>query len=173
MSVYLASDWHLGHRLAAQERGFASVEEHDERILSEARAVLTKRTKLFVLGDVAFGSAALARLREVPGVKALVLGNHDLFRASRYLEFFNDLHGALCYRDFLLTHVPVMAQSQRYRANLHGHRHDHVTPEELSPWHLNLMAERWDFKPVPFDLIAERFSPSSGVSAGAQGEGEA
>ena len=160
MSVFISSDWHLGHKLAAEIRGYKSVEEHDEAVLAAACAVLHKKSKLFILGDVAFRPAALLRIQEVPGVKALVLGNHDTFRAARYLEVFNDLHGALNYRDFLLTHVPSCA-SPRFRANLHGHLHDKNTLE-VSDWHYNLVIERHPV-PIPFEMLEAKFPANARV----------
>ncbi len=168
MSVFFASDWHLGHKLAAIERGFSCVEEHDDYIIHTAAFAITKRDKLFILGDVAFGPRALQRVKDVPGVKALVLGNHDRLNAKRYLEpgLFNDLHGSFRYDAFLLTHVPSsVADGYRWRGNLHGHIHDNPRygKAEASPKHLNLVAERWQFQPLPFEEIQAIFRAREAV----------
>lgn len=166
MSVFFISDPHFGHKLAAEERGFASVEEHDQLIVDMILSRVTKRCKTFFLGDVAFGPRALERIRQIPGIKALVLGNHDRLNAKRYLGdgLFNDLHGAVRYNEFLLTHVPSQIVSgERWRGNLHGHIHSRigsgeVSRTEVSQKHLNLACERWQFTPLAFDEIEEIFA---------------
>lgn len=109
---------------------------------------------MLVLGDVAFGLNAFEKLRELKGVKRLVLGNHDNYPAARYLEIFNSLHGSLTIDRCLFTHVPVHpSQFARFIGNIHGHLH-HKRLED--PRYICVSAEQTDFTPVGLtDLIAQ------------------
>ena len=46
MSVWLSSDWHLGHRYAASLRGYGGdVEAHDDAIIESPRGRLLQRER--------------------------------------------------------------------------------------------------------------------------------
>lgn len=173
MSVFFTADLHLGHRLAARLRGFSDLDDHDDMVISKVSAGLSKRTKLFILGDVCF-ARDLGRLNEIPGLKAIVLGNHDRAKAQKYLDVESvvDLHGALQYRRFLCTHVPIHPQElMRFRANLHGHLHiggqtggPEPRPSQqpgqgfaLPHRYRNVGVEWNGYRPVSFDELAEQF----------------
>jgi calcineurin-like phosphoesterase family protein len=79
MTAHFTSDLHLGHRLVAEKRGFATVEEHDATIAERWRERVRPSDVVYVLGDIAASAPfeALAILSELPGRKRLILGNHD------------------------------------------------------------------------------------------------
>lgn len=169
-SVFFTSDIHLGHRLAARLRGFSELADHDEMVLSKVSIGLNRRSKLYILGDVCFGRD-LSRLNEIPGIKAIVLGNHDREKARKYLDVESvvDVHGALQYKRFLATHVPIHPQElTRFRANIHGHIHvggATQNPVELYGCglrmpnrYINVGVEWNGFRAVPFETIVEKFT---------------
>lgn len=56
MNRYYISDLHLGHQKLADMRGFDSVQDHDDFILSELAKLKAKDT-LWLLGDLAMGNS--------------------------------------------------------------------------------------------------------------------
>lgn len=160
--VWFTSDLHLGHRLAAEKRGFASVAEHDVAILDNIAAMVGKRDKLFVLGDVAFDPAGLLRLAGLPGVKELIFGNHDRYVHRKYTQVFTRIHGFRKYNGFWLSHCPVHSQElYRVRGNVHGHIHRGAATPPLPLPYFNVNVDFHDMKPVNFDEICSAFSPES------------
>ena len=85
-----------------------------------------KRDVVYHLGDVAANKWALAKVKKLPGIKQLVLGNHDKLSLKAYLEVFNNVMAFKEWDNILLTHFPIDLCSvrPRYRGNFHGHLHD-------------------------------------------------
>ena len=157
-NVWFSSDLHLGHRTMARLRGFNSPEEHDEHILSKLQ-VVGKKDKLFVLGDVAWKKEHLAQLKSTPGVKELIFGNHDKLHAREYLTIFQKLHGFRNYKNFWLSHCPILPQEIRRMGNIHGHIHktNTITTQPEDQRYFNVNIDMNDMNIVNFDTILERF----------------
>lgn len=89
-NVWFTSDWHLGHKNILKyedgTRPFASIEEHDEAILQAVADTVGENDILYVLGDVCMGDIKkyANRIRDLPGTKMLVSGNHDTCWIGRY-----------------------------------------------------------------------------------------
>lgn len=141
--VGFTSDLHLGHSLAARLRGFESYEAHDEAVIKTLGQQCDKRTVLWVLGDVAMRLESLDLLRKVPGRKRLVRGNHDSFPVATYLQYFEEVHGFLRYKNMWLSHCPVHPQEMcRVKINVHGHIHANAATQPLGFPYLDV---NWDF----------------------------
>jgi len=154
LTVWFTADLHLGHRLIAQTRGFGEdVVAHDKAVISSLKERISKRDKTFILGDVAFNRTALRRIDEISGIKVLILGNHDKNKAHAYLEHFDDLHGALRYKDFIVTHIPIHPNEMgRFKGNIHGHVHTFSnTPPIEDKRYFNVGVEFHQFLPVSFE----------------------
>lgn len=82
VGFWTVSDFHLGHRLVSELRGFASPDQHDEVILNNLREIPDGAT-FVCLGDISVrrDDSALQRLGELKREKSftmiLVPGNHD------------------------------------------------------------------------------------------------
>ena len=153
MSVFFTSDLHLGHAFMARHRGFDSIEEHDEAVISSIEPFLTKRTLLWILGDVVWHNSSLKHLARLKGSLKLVLGNHDNFPTGTYLKYFSKLYGAVMYKGLILTHIPIHPQEvYRGRLNVHGHIHANAATENIGLPYYNV---NWDFhkKPVSLDEL--------------------
>ena len=93
--VFYTADWHIGHPgIASKFRPcFSSDEEHDAIIRRNYLEVVTKRDVVFFLGDICFKQYSLDFIRDLPGDKRLVLGNHDNqfgeFRTQELFDVFN------------------------------------------------------------------------------------
>lgn len=80
MAIWMLSDPHFGHSVAARSRGFETVEDHDNAILRNLRRKFRTGDTVWWLGDIAFDGWQ-PRVHDVlwnlPGEHHLVLGNHD------------------------------------------------------------------------------------------------
>lgn len=149
--TWLTSDLHLGHEFVARLRGFDGPEEHDAELARRWDKRVRGRDDVWVLGDVAMNgwSDRLSWFCDRPGVKHLVLGNHDRAHplqrnahghAARYLDLFETVQTSAQVGGFLLSHFPYDGEGEdglrgadrytqwRLRDEgsplLHGHVHD-------------------------------------------------
>lgn len=143
MSVLFTSDLHIGHDLAAEKRGFTSVAEHDDFVISTLKEQCSKNTVLWVLGDVVMRGGEIRRLAEIPGRKKLVIGNHDELPTLEYLLYFEEIHGITKYKSMWLSHCPIHPQEMyRCKLNVHGHIHKNTSSPLLPHPYFNV---NWDF----------------------------
>jgi calcineurin-like phosphoesterase family protein len=157
MRRYFTSDTHIGHKLAAHKRGFDSLDAHDEAVLG-SMLDLPHRSKLWVLGDIAFGPKASAEVAlRLRGNTTFLLGNHDKQGAKPYTDIGLEVIGPLKYKGLWLSHHPIHPQElYRVSGNIHGHIHkDAATPPLPYPY-FNV---NWDFHgwPVDFEEIVAFF----------------
>lgn len=133
--VRFIADLHLGHKFMATHRGFASVEEHDEHIITQWNSVVHKRDTTYILGDVTMEKAEqYALLDRLNGAKRVVLGNHDLPKhVPKLLEHVQSVSGMEKYKGIFLTHCPIhtMELEHRVSRNIHGHIHNHVVMKDV------------------------------------------
>jgi len=127
-NVYFISDLHLGHKRVitfqddyrAKVMGISTIEEHDQLLLANWHKTITKRDKVFVLGDIGYN---IGPLKDLPGIKILIMGNHDNYPVYDYLEYFHDVCGTINYKGYWLSHFPVTENELYFRKCIHGHTH--------------------------------------------------
>lgn len=156
--VFVISDTHFGHskiiEFESEYRPFTTIEDHDAELVYRWNSVVKPKDTVWHLGDVLFGINTFDVLFQLNGIKNLVLGNHDSFHISRYMEHFNKILGSVRLHNCILTHIPV-AESQfgRFKANIHGHMHSKTLED---PRYYNVSAEQLDLTPRPLrDIVAE------------------
>ena len=94
-------------------------------------------------------------IRNCPGERVLILGNHDRNReALRAAGFTTQYSLAVCATDpplvlshYPLQHLPVGAM------NVHGHLHNRFEP---SAWHINLAVEGTGYSPVGLVWVLDK-----------------
>lgn len=150
MTVWFTSDLHFGHRLVAKHRGFEDdTEAHDQAIMENWAKVVRPDHHVWILGDLSVGHPEhpLRRIKELPGHKHLIAGNHDAchpmhresFKQQRhYFPIFDSVQAFARRRingeQVLLSHFPYArdrgeARYTQYRLRneglwlLHGHTH--------------------------------------------------
>lgn len=164
MSTYLVGDPHLAHELAAKERGFSSVEEHDETIICNWNGRITKpsRDVVIVFGDVCFRTAtSLHLLERLLGIKHLLLGNHEHHDMSRYIPYFNKIMGMMTYGNrYVFTHIPIHPSQMETRfkdmVNVHGHVHNNEPDLFIHDTrYFNINLEFHNYTPVLLDDLDE------------------
>jgi len=161
--VYVTSDWHLGHNgISSRFRTrFVSDHHHDHHIVETARSYLTKRDTLICIGDMSFTVEGMEMIQSLPGKKILVRGNHDVLAEAWYRDTFEVVHGAMEYKGFFITHIPIHPMELYRRPNIHGHCHG-GGPAELQigenyDRYFNAILEYNDYKPVLFQTIKDKF----------------
>lgn len=161
--IFITSDTHFSHKkiieFEAKHRPFKTIDEHDEELIKRWNAKVGKRDTVWHLGDFCFSEKALEIAGRLNGIKKLVLGNHDMLATDKYLKYFNKVYGAVSYKGYILTHMPVHPnQKYRYKGNIHGHMHSKSVTIKLyiDPFYINVSVERHDLAPVEFNkLIGE------------------
>ena len=155
MSVYIIGCLHLGHESMAKMRGWESSIQHDAVLTVEWNRVVSKRDKVFILGDVTMeNSKSYHILDQLNGMKHVILGNHDRSRdISELLKHVDYVSGPVRYKkDFWLTHIPVhpIEFDYRIKCNIHAHIHNVNLNDHR---YVNVDAHRVGYTPVLFDNI--------------------
>ena len=119
--IFYTSDLHLGHEKVAGYRGFKCSADHDYELGERWRNQVTDRDHVWILGDLCLHDLdyALAFIRDLPGTKHLVWGNHDAGhpmhrnahkQQRRYLDVFDSVQPfarrKIAGEDVLLSHFP-------------------------------------------------------------------
>jgi calcineurin-like phosphoesterase family protein len=90
------------------------------------------------------------------GVKVLIKGNHDKFKASQYLQIFKDIRAYGILDKYLLSHIPIHPESlSRWSANIHGHLHGNKIND---PKYINVSVEQINYTPISLEELNETLS---------------
>lgn len=128
--VWFIGDTHFDHEKVIEydQRPFKTVEEMNQKIISNWKAKVAENDIVYHLGDFAFAPKERQKelLSQLPGRKMLVLGNHDKSRSSgydigwNYVEHYMlvNLRGNLV----LLVHDPKGVEGWGGHI-IHGHFH--------------------------------------------------
>jgi calcineurin-like phosphoesterase family protein len=126
--VRFIADLHFSHTNMAIRRGFSTVEEHDEHIITKWNSVVNKRDITYILGDITMEKSTPYHLLDrLNGIKKVILGNHDKpSHIPELLKYVNSVGGMVQYKGVILTHCPIHPSELEYRFpfNVHGHIHD-------------------------------------------------
>lgn len=157
-TVRFIADLHFRHQNMAIRRGFTTVEEHDDHIISEWNKVVDKRDVTYILGDITMEkSEPYPLLYLLNGIKHVVLGNHDRKQDSaKLLEYVNTVSGIILYKGFYLTHCPVHPMELEYRdtkGNIHGHIHDKEVGDSR---YFCVSCERVNYQPKTIEELLNR-----------------
>lgn len=187
-ATFLIADTHLGHDMVARLRGFADAVEHDDRLAERWHRQVGPEDHVWLLGDVAMGDrrAHLRRIATWPGVKHLVLGNHDrphpLHRNAHahlgpYEEAFESIQLGAKLRhpglSLLLSHFPYDGDHTEEERHtqwrlrdlgtplIHGHTHstEVVTRSAAGTPQICVSLDAW---PTRFPTLAECAELASG-----------
>lgn len=168
-NIWFISDTHFGHtnilkfkdKNGYPLRPFSTVWEMDGYIMDKWVSTIKSQDKVYHLGDVSFTQGGLQRMKDLPGRKRLVRGNHDKMKLKTYLEVFEEIYGVRQIDRFWMTHVPMHPGSvERARLNIHGHLHANkvmlteMGVEKEDNRYLNVSVECLnDWTPIHFDEI--------------------
>lgn len=162
MSVYFLSDLHLSHKnVIGFRKGFKTTKDHDEYVLNIISRTLTKRDKLYLLGDSCFTKDSFDRLMSVIPTGCIVVyvaGNHDFERdlKSDYVATHPKIHSLealVKYKNFYISHAPLHPLELRGKINMHGHTHDKL----MGKGYLNVCVEHCGGKLFIHDKLMENY----------------
>ena len=127
-NVWFLGDLHLDHKNICNFRPqFESVEHHNQTIKDNYHKVVTKRDKVYFMGDVAFSKEMLKDVKTwTAAAKVLIVGNHDLERGVTMKDLcnvFDEVYSFVKYKEFWLSHCPIHPDELRGKKNIHGHCH--------------------------------------------------
>ena len=125
MSVYIISDTHLKHD--KMKTYCERPEDFTERIHRNIMTTVKPDDMLIHVGDVGIGATEAWEhmVREWPGHKTLVIGNHDHHGPEWWLKHgFDSACTAMVFRGVWITHRPANALPEGCTLNLHGHLHN-------------------------------------------------
>jgi len=157
--IFLISDTHFGHRkileFEKQKRPFSCIEEHDQFLVEQWNAAVSRRDTVIHLGDVLFRTESFQILPRLNGIKKLVLGNHDTYPTASYLRHFNKVLGSMRMGKNILTHIPIHpSQFYRFDTNIHGHVHSQYIQDSR---YINVSAEMTGLKPIAISELRDMY----------------
>lgn len=124
MRRFIISDNHFNH--ANIFRYCNRPADAQQQIIDNWKRYVQNCDIIYNLGDVIFGKQSELKniLKDLPGYKVLIKGNHDMQHDTWYLKNgFDFVCQGLIVRDCLLTHKPVeLPRNLKY--NIHGHLHN-------------------------------------------------
>ncbi len=169
MKRYVISDLHLGHNAILKYRTqFATLDDMHDTIINNWNSVVTPQDKVYILGDVGWDKQSLVLLDGMNGKKVLIKGNHDILPLKEYVKYFDDIRGAMEYKECILTHIPIHeSQLERFKINIHGHLHGKAIMRsgsfieqgvqglywDLDGRYLNVCCEQINYTPVLLEGI--------------------
>ena len=179
MITHFFSDPHFGHKniLQLAERPFRTIEEHDltlaTRYKQTVMAVMGFQHPIVVwCGDCFFGSSDL--LRELPGTKILVRGNHDKGATNMARRGFDvvvdELRMCIDGTPVRVSHYPYAGTSygiedtrrddryldrrpRRCRGEVLVHGHTHSRRQRQGNM-IHVGVDAWDYRPVSILEVA-------------------
>lgn len=174
-NIYLTSDLHFGHEreFLYGPRGFASIQEHDEAVITRWNETIQEDDDVYVLGDLMLNDNehGLECLRRLNGRLHLIRGNHDTdARWKLYSELENvvELCGWSCMlrigkRYFYLSHWPVrIGNGEEVHGPycLHGHTHHDNAYEYIEDRCYNVNLDAHNCYPVAIEDIIKNIKDS-------------
>lgn len=168
---YFIADTHFKHQniLRLSNRPFSTIEEHDETLIKNWNATVTKNDEVYILGDFTMsrkGKDANALLKRLNGKKYLIKGNHEHylndpeFDMSNYewvKDYFEFHYNKI---QFVLFHYPILEWNGFFQKSIHLYGHVHNTrpeyfTETLDPRAINVGVDMINFKPIAITEIVD------------------
>ena len=167
MSVYFIADTHFFHKRILEfsnqnntrQWGCETVEEHNQELLRRINSVVKKRDKLYILGDVVFGSGNLYILGQIDCQNVeIVLGNHDTeyHPPKEFYGWVDKICAVKKYKGYWLTHVPIHPNELRGCKNIHGHVHHNTVrglDGKFDKRYINISEDPLDGYPISYEDI--------------------
>ena len=169
---WLITDTHFNHDMLTKYCGRPP--NFTELIIDNWKRMVKPEDTIYHLGDLGFyKKKELAHIiKDLPGTKILILGNHDRFPLAWYMDCgFLVMDTAVVrvkytkgidnprnnYYKVLLSHEPKLIDTDLITCNVHGHFHNITSKRwegelvnRLTMKHRLLSLEDQDYKPIKF-----------------------
>lgn len=173
--IYLHSDWHWKHHniykftykatdgteRRVRER-FETCEEGDAYIEQAIRDTVKDGDHLWFLGDMCMwennhnAHLFVDFMKSLPGMKRLLLGNHDKLKIKHYGEAgFQKIRATNLLDGVLMSHYPIHQAHLGFRAVGNAHGHIHQNPSPAGPY-FNCSVEAINYRPVAFEEVRDK-----------------
>lgn len=173
MKRFVISDTHLGHANIIKycDRPFSSVEEMNDKIISNWNSVVSADDVVYFLGDFCYGkpmhNASRLYREKLNGKIHLILGNHDKgIHRNSFESASNYSIIEVLSKKILLIHYPIHHCSEEndrivqkfncknlyYNYCFHGHIHNRKGFMS-GPKHYNVSVEQINYTPLDLDLL--------------------
>lgn len=164
--TFIIADLHLGHANickftnydGSKLRPWDNVDDMDRDMIQMWNDTVSPSDKVYVLGDVVINRKALPTLGKLNGDKVLIGGNHDVYKAHDYLQYFRDIRAYHVLNNVIFSHIPIHPDSKgRFVGNIHGHLHSNRIKlgNSIDPWYYCVSAEHIGFKPILLETAIE------------------
>ena len=160
MKTFFLADTHFGHEaiIAYERRPYSTVEEMDKALIDNWNSVVSKQDKVYLLGDLSFynNEKTGGIVRQLRGIKYLVLGNHDKQNVKIYYDMgFHRVYDYPIILDgfWMLSHSPIYTNANMPYANIFGHVHASKQYTHYSDQSFCVSVERINYTPVDFEEI--------------------
>ena len=180
MSDYFISDLHLFDTGMSKMRGQEPSTILNWTLMNWYGAGITNNDTVYILGDLgSCNHEELSRtaddivsvLKELPGHKVIVPGNHDIPDLLNHLVTPEgagiEISGPFLHHGIICTHIPVHPNELKYyKGNIHGHVHlpapdfgyePMAFPSPAGPY-FNVCVEFNMYTPVKAEFILSRFN---------------
>ena len=126
--IYLSSDWHISKNHYTHEKNAVNTSE----IVSWCKEHIKDDDIFMYLGDMTYRwvndedkENAKKIFKSLPGIKILIIGNHDEFSdGGNYEEYgFKYAVKELHYKNIIFSHRPIDMCDKPGHLNIHGHKH--------------------------------------------------
>jgi calcineurin-like phosphoesterase family protein len=140
----------------------------DEDLVKNWNSVVSASDRVYHLGDVVINRRALKILGRLNGRKVLIKGNHDIFKLSDYVEYFDDIRAYHVLEDCVLSHVPLHESTlYRWNCNIHGHLHYRRVVDDdgktIHPRYYNVSVECIDYVPIEWNNLKKKIQEQQSV----------
>lgn len=159
--VFFTSDQHFGHTgvLGFNKRPFKDLEGMHELLIENHNKTVKPGDLIYHLGDFAWADHNKF-LKRLKGNNYLIKGNHDhVRRLKEPLKFLwvkdtamLKVQGQLIF----LSHYAHRVWPQSHYGSWHLYGHSHGDSEDLGR-STDVGVDSWDYLPVSFDTLKERF----------------
>jgi len=162
-NIWFIADTHFQHKNILEfepiHRPFRSIEEHDETIIANWNRVVRPNDIIWHLGDFCFGGRGNVSIAgRLNGHRRLVMGNHDCYGVELYAQYFEKVYGAIHYKEFILTHIPIKKAYHPEIVNIHGHTHSKSINEA---GYICVSVEQTNLTPIHIDEISAKIKANS------------
>lgn len=160
--IYFTSDWHLFQTHYKNEKNYVNT----QKIVTWCRQNIKDNDIFMYLGDICFRYAnkedqlkAAEIINSLPGIKVLIVGNHDLMLGDDFINKcgFKYVFTEYKWNDLALifTHRPIRMEEQPSGYwNIHGHIHKWTGYNTTDgKKNINVYPYFYDNKPVTLDYL--------------------
>lgn len=179
---FVVSDPHFGHAgvckfLAPNGvdklRPWTCPNEMDEVLVKNWNEVVKPTDRVNLLGDVVINRRCLPTIGRLNGRIRLVKGNHDIFKLSDYISYFDDIAAYHVTKGsqggkVIMSHIPIHPESLgRFGVNIHGHLHAHTVKrtnkykqEVEDKRYVCVSVEQTNWRPITLEEAMSRAEPT-------------